>query len=277
VIKAVKHYRIYLVNSPFTIVTDHQPLTKFFSMPNPEGRVARWAMYLSQFKCDIQYKHGLVNSDVDTLSRLPQVDSEPGTQQDTSEEDSTFIELKSIEVLNHSDQQPSVSETNDCFATIERNSRYNKKRKRTKVNIKQSLVPITELTEINFDIVKAEQQKDEHCSQVRDYWLHDKLPDDDKAARKIILENDMYSVIDNVLYHVWHRDKRLDPVLQLVIPTTLVNQILNAVHDDIISSHLGYTRTLSKLRLRYFWPGMSRDVDNWVRSCPSCSHRKSVR
>ena len=48
IVFGVKKYRLYL-GSPFIVVTDHQPLKWLESLNNPQGRIARWKMFLRGF------------------------------------------------------------------------------------------------------------------------------------------------------------------------------------------------------------------------------------
>ena len=62
---------------------------------------------------------------------------------------------------------------------------------------------------------------------------------------------------------------------KLVVPAGLVQEILSEAHDSPWSGHLGVTRTLEKVKERFFWPGMTVDVSAYVKSCSLCSQKKS--
>jgi hypothetical protein len=40
------------------------------------------------------------------------------------------------------------------------------------------------------------------------------------------------------------------------------------------AGHLGISRTLDKIKRRYFWFGMRRDIMQYVRSCADCETKK---
>ena len=61
---------------------------------------------------------------------------------------------------------------------------------------------------------------------------------------------------------------------QLVVPAVLRFEILPNVHDHIAGAHFGLNKTFSKLKQRYYWKGMFKDVEHWVKSCVECSMRK---
>ena len=61
----------------------------------------------------------------------------------------------------------------------------------------------------------------------------------------------------------------------LVVPDKLKHEICHSMHDDALSGgHLGFARTYGKMRDRYYWDGMSKSVENYVKSCDACQRRK---
>ena len=68
---AVKHFKYFLDGRPFTICTDHKPLTFMFTsnMSNATARQSRHMNYISNFISDIQYIQGKQNVTADCLSR----------------------------------------------------------------------------------------------------------------------------------------------------------------------------------------------------------------
>lgn len=53
--------------------------------------------------------------------------------------------------------------------------------------------------------------------------------------------------------------------LQLVLPRSCVPRAMRGVHDEV--GHPGRERTLSLLRERFYWPGMTPDVSSLRRKC----------
>ena len=48
-------------------------------------------------------------------------------------------------------------------------------------------------------------------------------------------------------------------------------------HDDVTAGHLGTQKTYGKIRDRYYWRNMFRDIDKWCKSCVDCAMKKSPR
>jgi hypothetical protein len=59
-------------------------------------------------------------------------------------------------------------------------------------------------------------------------------------------------------------------LLVLVAPPTLQRLIFSAYHASPTSGHMGYYKTLHRIRLRFFWPKMKTVISDWVKSCPHC-------
>ena len=58
----------------------------------------------------------------------------------------------------------------------------------------------------------------------------------------------------------------------LVVPRALRKHMIEQVH----SSHLGVTKTLERAKDNLFWPGMSKEITDYVLQCPIClEHRDS--
>ena len=66
---------------------------------------------------------------------------------------------------------------------------------------------------------------------------------------------------------------------QLYVPKDpeLRKQILFEGHDSMSAGHPGYVRTLNAIRKSYFWPGMKRDILQYVKECLSCQRIKAER
>ena len=63
---------------------------------------------------------------------------------------------------------------------------------------------------------------------------------------------------------------------QLVVPRTLREEIMQELHAGPLEGHLGVDKTVAKIKERFYWPGMYRDVEQWIRTCASCATRKSA-
>lgn len=85
---------------------------------------------------------------------------------------------------------------------------------------------------------------------------------------------DNFRVIDDILYFI---DEKLpvDDCARIFVPEASRSYLLNAAHDDpMLGGHHGIKKTFRKL-IRFWWPQMHKDVDDYVKSCEICQKFKS--
>lgn len=63
---------------------------------------------------------------------------------------------------------------------------------------------------------------------------------------------------------------------QLVVPQDMRDEVLRANHDHPMAGHGGNDRTLTRLRSRFYWRSMLKDVEAYVKSCLECQRYKAV-
>ena len=64
------------------------------------------------------------------------------------------------------------------------------------------------------------------------------------------------------------------PNYAFVIPTNMIASVLTSIHSSPFSGHLGITRTILRARSRFYWPGMSKHISEFVRNCSLCAQNK---
>ena len=85
---------------------------------------------------------------------------------------------------------------------------------------------------------------------------------------------DKLFVRDGLLYRSL-KTKNTHPDPAIVVPKALETEILKGTHDSPFTGHLGVTRTLDRIRKRFFWPNMRKSVENYIRQCDTCVKRKT--
>lgn len=101
VVKAIKFFQYMLEGRPFTVFTDHRPLTTALSAGTEKSpRQSRHLEFISQFTSDIQYVKGNENAAADALSRF-NVDAienhqAPWSLEELANEQKKDAELKSL-------------------------------------------------------------------------------------------------------------------------------------------------------------------------------------
>ena len=88
-----------------------------------------------------------------------------------------------------------------------------------------------------------------------------------------------YSVQDGLFksYLSGHLRKRSTFRYQLVLPNALIGLVLHAYHDHALSEgHFAFRPTYDKIRQKYWWPTMNRDVHKWCQECQACQRRNTA-
>ena len=116
IIFGIKKFHMYLFGrkEKFTLVTDHQPLTRIFG---PKGniptlaaaRMQRWALILSGYNYDIVYRSSSNNASADMLSRLPVGRASSAT------EDECYVFQSTTDVLPVTASEISMAVAKDCL------------------------------------------------------------------------------------------------------------------------------------------------------------------
>ncbi|GBM89536.1 Transposon Tf2-6 polyprotein [Araneus ventricosus] len=87
-------------------------------------------------------------------------------------------------------------------------------------------------------------------------------------------DEDEFKLIDGILYR-----KNFDPTGKKwlpVIPKHLRKDVLKHFHDAPTAGHLGFAKTYDRIRKRFYWPGMYRNIVRYVMHCHDCQRRKSI-
>ena len=70
---------------------------------------------------------------------------------------------------------------------------------------------------------------------------------------------------------------RTDRKHQLVVPHSLIRDVIRANHGPVYVAHPGLKRTFDLISLRYWWPSMRKSVEDYVKKCDPCQRRKEDR
>ncbi|KAJ8949726.1 hypothetical protein NQ318_005047 [Aromia moschata] len=69
---------------------------------------------------------------------------------------------------------------------------------------------------------------------------------------------------DGLLHRKWESPDGVSAVYQLVLPKARIHQVLEELHSSPSGGHFGVTRTLARVRDRFYWVNCRRDVEEWL-------------
>jgi hypothetical protein len=61
------------------------------------------------------------------------------------------------------------------------------------------------------------------------------------------------------------------------VPQTLVQGVIKVNHDPQYAAYAGIKSTYSFIALSYWWSGMRKSIEDYVKCCDSCQRRKGDR
>jgi hypothetical protein len=259
----------FLLGKDFEVLTDHRALLWLKALKTTNRRLIRWSMDLTPFDDFMAIKHrpGKLMGAADALSRLPSPALCLGmltrSKRKRMENPSTDVTEEQVEVTekrarNDEDPQPA--------------------------NEQNSQAPDdTDSTDNEADDAAEDRRYTEFLAQLPGLYLKDEFfgliardLKDDRPAVERPRSHPHFNIDDTGL--IWHSDLSPDSAPRLCIPTNAKDfklYILFNCHDRPFAGHVGAEKTQAKIRSRYFWKGLARDVKEYCSQCVICQQVKA--
>jgi len=117
---------------------------------------------------------------------------------------------------------------------------------------------ITNPDPLSREYIRQEQSKDVFCGRQNPGTYNSK--------------SEFFVDSDDVMYRRQKNGKH-----QLVVPQTLIQDVIRENHDPKYVAHPGTKRTYSLISLSYWWPKMRETIEQYVRRCDPYQRRKENR
>ena len=237
-------FRCYLLGSPFIIRSDHQSLQ--WLMNSEKGRLARWALSMSEFDYKIVHRPGIKNVNADVASRW--------TRELADESWDPLPEYAYADGLLTNLNQQFVGHISASEVDTEKEDLIRK--------VIESQFQTKYIVDAMQNLLQKEETKAKQILP-KGYLVKDS---------KLLINQNMLSRIIT--------DKNNQLRTQVLIPVeekSLKELILRNYHDSLMAGHFGYTRTLNQILRQYYWPSIRKDVKQYVEGCTLCQVHKSKR
>ena len=245
IVRAVKHFDVYLRGPEFTIRTDHASLQFIKTLTQVPDQMFRWILFLEQYAYEIQVRAGVDHANADTLSRIPC--------------NGKICICDKVEEYEQR-AKTKVGQVHDLPDTSINVIKFLPRWEPTQIAKYQSEDP---------DLKRIYQAK-EKSETKPDYNTYS---GESPAAKSYLMEWARIEIWNKVLYRRWENSAGTVTRLQLIVPTALQKMICREVHDGKSTCHLGKKRVMRLLQRSFFWYKMDKDVGWWIRTCEVCQRR----
>jgi hypothetical protein len=256
IVESIKHFHHYLYGIRFLVRTDHAALNWLLRFKNPEGQIARWLELLATYDFTVSHRPGKQHGNADGMSRRPCFPCDHCQRQENKDSQADVDSMEAaVRVVRQTDY------ASEEIEDTEQAAKWLQKSTIEELKTAQKADPVLS-TVVGWKESGADRPtwRDISASEaiIKAYWA----------------QWDRLQLHDGVLYRQWI-EKGTDRVRwQLLLPTSLRKYILTMLHDDPTSGHLGVTKTLARVRSRFYWPGHRQSVEDWCRHCQTCQARK---
>ncbi|XP_068236948.1 uncharacterized protein [Palaemon carinicauda] len=138
------------------------------------------------------------------------------------------------------------------------------------ISIKTIVIDIGNKVEKTLDLINMTKSNFKDLQNknpvLKDLWKKVAEPDDHPKTPYFYLDNDL-------LFRHFRSSKAPATTTwfdchQLVLPFTLVPALLELAHSHV--NHFGVNKTYSTLAEDFFWPGMKKDIQQFIKACHHC-------
>lgn len=285
ILEGLNKWEDKLIGTRFTLVTDHESLEYLRTQPKLNRRQMRWHDYLCRFDYDILYVEGKINVVADAFSRyFASIPASTKLSYDDFVNVDRKLDAEGEELPSQSGKLPvptfafaAQKTTKTVQDATEQRAVESRQMSSGAKNIPNSSSPV-----VNVQTVwEAGSPTDSLIVNLSDsQFLTEILSGykDDVVFQKILTESSHHKMlfrinVDGLIY-----TKNIAGSSVLCIPRTLfkgrriTEKICDSAHK-LVGHHQSKT-TIQYIKKWYWWPGMSKDIDAFCKSCGICQTTK---
>lgn len=273
IVWATKYFRPYLFGRKFKIVTDHKPLQWIMSLKEPNSRLTRWRLKLSEYDFTVVYKKGKNNTNADALSRVEIHNDEISSITVNPSEKPPSIADSSTETAHTSNENPIL----EVPITDEPINKFHRQIIMTVVgDIKKrptATKPFDTHTRTSIQVSQT-NLIDDVIAAIKEYV-------NPKVKTGIIINPplSMYDIIPII------QDNFKSSAMNLVLCKSELENVKEYLRQqDIIrhyhdgkTNHRGINECHLALSHKYYWPKMRDHITKYINECTTCGQAKYDR
>jgi len=115
--------------------------------------------------------------------------------------------------------------------------------------------------------IRNSQLKDSFSQKIRNILLDESI-----SKRKKKYWSKRFEIINDVVYKTFIKNREM--IYAMVIPKSMISNILFSCHDALTAGHMGTERTYKTISQRFYWPKMFESIRSYVKTCEKCQMNK---
>ena len=266
IVMATKHFRPYLYGRKFRLRTDHASLQWLYRRKEPSHQVARWLELLAEFHFVLEHRAGERHGNADGMSRCSSacrqcssIVKRDGGPHWAEMEVLDHVEIEGGSILKGS-PGASVRESSSALKGSGESSQT------TKVVVESPLAK---------EVGPLQHRDGSDLAKICELVQNGSEP----SHESLTMGSDEFKRLAGMLPQMTMQDGILRVRLNIndkhrvviVCPIELRPLVIREAH---LQAHSGVHRTYRKIRLTWYWPGMSADVRRAIRNCEICQVSK---
>ena len=239
--------------------TDNNPLTYVLTTAKLNATGLRWVGELSDFNFDLKYRPGKINTDADSMSRLPgDFEKYMASCTQTVSTEELDASITAIRALSNGETNWLTSLTNQEHM-LDDDGVF--------------LPSNPACSQINVVDIALAQDKDHNINRVEEIIQSQQIPTPRERQRETPeVKRFLFKLpklrMDNKTGILYHKSQVALP--QEFRVSNL--RVFRELHEEM--GHLGSERVLALARERFYWPYMRRDIKHFVNHVCHCLKQK---
>lgn len=273
IVWATKYFRPYLFGRKFKIITDHKPLQWVMNLKEPNSRLTRWRLKLSEYNFTVIYKQGKFNTNADALSRIELCNEETSSIAVNPTVNQPSLD-NSRTLTAHTDAEKPILEvpiTDDPLNKFIRQIHF------TIVdNFKGKLSvskPFDTHTRISIQLSRSNLETD-LVNAIKEY-VNPKV----RTGILITPPLEMYTIVPIIQNNFKSSSMKLvltKKEIQNVKEYLNQQDIIQKYHEGK-TNHRGIDECYLALSQNYYWPKMKEQITKYINECTVCGQSKYDR
>ena len=244
----------------FVLVTDSQALRYLRTLKTPTGLWYRWLEEIQSYDFEVIHKPGKDNTNADALSRSGH-HPEPSPEE-IAEQEKEYVQLvRAVQELDRRDRLQRIRE-------VDRDPKMQQMHDLGRNLSRENLVKV--------------QKEDPIIAEVRQWVTSGQKP----SKQDLRLKDEDYKVFrqhfdalkiqDDILYYPLKLNSLAgNEAWRIVLPREQGGLAFKWAHSHLSAGHFGVSATLKRAQKKFFYVGMTSDLQRRVEGCPTCIAKRT--